>query len=96
MTGWGSKIEVKMDTSEKDSKTWIQERQMSVQDKQFTKRYLKFLKEDIQKQEIEDLIYDLNNRCKDKYNLLSGNNKLSDFYVNPLSKYNGIHKGFDL
>jgi len=84
-----------MDTSEKDSKTWIQERQMSVQDKQFTKRYLKFLKEDIQKQEIEDLIYDLNNRCKDKYNLLSGNNKLSDFYVNPLFKYNGIHEGFD-
>jgi 5,10-methylene-tetrahydrofolate dehydrogenase/methenyl tetrahydrofolate cyclohydrolase len=95
MTGWGSKIEVKMDTSEKDSKTWIQERQMSVQDKQFTKRYLKFLKEDIQKQEIEDLIYDLNNRCKYKNNLLSGNNKLSDFYVNPLFKYNGIHEGFD-
>ena len=84
-----------MDTDEKDSKTWIQERQMSVQDKQFTKRYLKFLKEDIQKQEIEDLIYDLNNRCKYKNNLLSGNNKLSDFYVNPLFKYNGIHEGFD-
>lgn len=56
---------------------------------------MKFLKEDIQKQEIEDLIHDLNHRCKYKNNLLSGNNKLSDFYVNPLFKYNGIHEGFD-
>ena len=56
MTGWGSVIEGKLGEQENGAQTWVNERGMSEIDKQYMKRYLDFLKKDIQKQEIEDLI----------------------------------------